>query len=351
MKKHFDFAIIGQGIAGTLLHFLLTQRQLIGLVIDKGHDAASSKVASGLINPITGRKYVRSWMYDELKSEVDKVYKGLERQLTINILNEHQIVRVLSSIKEENLWYEKSIQDGYDKYFVQDVDSDDYKDLINEATSFGEVKEGAKLDMKELIVAYRSHLQESQSLSEAEFDYSKLTQDDDHKWHYADFTFDKVVFCEGWQLRNNPFFSHLGHEAAKGEVLIIKLKNKKLLQSIKKRVFITPLRDNLYWVGSTFEWDFDDHLPTVAKRSYLIQALDDMIGGAYEIVDQWAGVRPTTKDRRPLLGSHPQFSNLYIFNGLGTKGASLGPYWAQQMAAYILDDKPLPMEVDISRFS
>lgn len=351
MSKHYDFAIIGQGIAGTVLHHLLTNKKLNGLVIDKGHESAASKVASGLINPITGRKYVRSWMYDKLKLEVDQVYGELEDLLGIKIIEDHKIVRVLSSIKEENLWYTKSKTEGYEKYFVDEVDSEQYKHLLKDATSYGEVLGGAKLDMKKLISEYRKYLYNSDQLLEAAFDYEKLQKAKDQKWCYQDYTFDRVICCEGWQLRANPFFEKLGQEAAKGEVLIIKLKDVKLSASIKKKVFITPLGDDLFWIGSTYEWEFENHEPTQAKKSYLIKALDDMIEGEYEIVGHWAGVRPTTLDRRPLLGNHPEHHNLYVFNGLGTKGASLAPYWAKQMVSFILGECPIPSEVNITRFS
>ncbi|MEL7021711.1 MAG: hypothetical protein AAGK47_08885, partial [Bacteroidota bacterium] len=61
--------------------------------------------------------------------------------------------------------------------------------------------------------------------------------------------------------------------------------------------------------------------------------------------------RPTVKDRRPFLGKHPDFSRLAIFNGLGTKGASLGPYFAQQMTNHLLQQTALEPDVDITRFA
>ena len=351
MIKHYDFAIVGQGIAGTLLHFLLSKHQLKGLVIDKGHEHAASKVASGLINPITGRKYVKSWMFDELKMELDKVYRELEQFLNIEILKDHGIVRVLSSIKDENQWYSKATLPGYEKYFIQDVDSSSYKDVVKGAASFGEVDGGAKVDLSKLITAYREYLKKEELLEESNFAHDQLVQQDEGIWTDGKSSFDKIIFCEGWQLKNNPFFENLGQEAAKGEVLIIRLEGVQLLKSIKKRIFITPLQNDLYWVGSTYQWEFENDKPTDEKREYLIKALDEMLDKDYEIVDHWAGIRPTTQDRRPLIGKHPNLGNMFVFSGLGTKGASLAPYWAQVMVEYILHNIPIPEEVDIVRHS
>lgn len=351
MKQHHDLLIVGQGIAGTLLHYELSKRGKNVLIIDRGHQHAASAVASGLINPITGRKYVKSWMFDDLYVELDDTYKKLGDLLGDQFLKEHGIVRTLSSIKEENLWYSKSALSSYEKHFVSDVDDSEYKHLINGAVSFGEVKGGAKVDLKALIKAYRTDLANNDLLLEEKFDHSLLRFNSEDQWEYKTHTCDKIVFCEGWRLRENPYFEKLGQEAAKGEVLIIKLAVKRITRSIKKKIFITPLKDDLYWVGSTYEWDFEDANPTNDKRQYLIDAMDEMYNEDYEIVDHWAGVRPTTLDRRPLLGVHPDHKTMYVFNGLGTKGASLAPYWAKQMATYLLDGGDLPTEVDLSRYS
>ena len=75
-----------------------------------------------------------------------------------------------------------------------------------------------------------------------------------------------------------------------------------------------------------------------------------MLKVPYEIRDHKAAVRPTVKDRRPLLGVHPEFPNIFIFNGLGTKGASQGPYFANHMADFLTENTPLDPEVDIRRF-
>ena len=351
MNKIVDFVIVGQGIAGTLLHYLLSKEGLTGVVIDKGHEESASRVASGLINPITGRKYVRSWMFDELKVELTKLYKELEKDLGIKCFENHKIVRVLNSVKEENLWYTKSTTPGYEKYFVEDVDSTPYEGIIKDASSFGEVRDGARIDLSLLIQAYRDKLNADESLIPAEFEYNALSNDHDDSWNYQGLSFDKIIFCEGWRLKFNPYFLNAGQESAKGEALIVRLKGGAIEPSIKKKIFITPLKDGLYWVGSTYQWEFEDHKPTVSKKEYLIDALDKMLDLDYEIVDHIAGVRPTTLDRRPLLGQHPENSNMYVFSGLGTKGASLAPYWANQMIRLIVRNEEIPAEVDIARFS
>lgn len=351
MSANYDYIIVGQGIAGTLMHFLLSQRNKKVLVIDQGHNTAASHVASGLINPITGRKYVKSWMFETLYPAAELVYKQIGEMLHDTFIKPHGIVRTLATIKEENLWFSKSSIPSYEKYFEDDMDDTEYKDLVKGAVSFGAVHGGARVDMRNLISKYRNYLYAKQELKDESFAYDQLVRSNEGNWLYGDIKTDAVIFCEGWQLRNNPFFDKLGQEAAKGEVLIVKLNHQTIDKSIKKKIFITPLGEDLFWVGSSYEWEFENAQPSQTKKQYLIEALDEMYNGSYEIVDHWAGVRPTTIDRRPLLGSHPKLANLHVFNGLGTKGASLGPYWALQMVAYLLDYVEISEEVNIMRHS
>lgn len=351
MRGKYDYIIVGQGIAGTLLHFFLTQKNKSVLVIDQGHSTAASHVASGLINPITGRKYVKSWMFEELFPVAKEVYKQIGELLKTNFINPHGIVRTLKTVKEENQWFSKSAIPSYARYFKNDVDEVEYKKVVNGALSFGEVNGGARVDLRGLISMYRDYLSSKSELMEESFEYDKLTETAERTWFYKSLESNAVVFCEGWQLRMNPYFEKLGQEAAKGEVLIVRLKNHVIDKSIKKKIFITPIGDDLFWVGSSYEWEFADSLPSLNKKLYLTRALDDMYNGSYEIVDHWAGVRPTTIDRRPILGSHPKYTNLHVFNGLGTKGASLGPYWAKQMIAYLIENAEIPYEVNLMRHS
>ena len=68
------------------------------------------------------------------------------------------------------------------------------------------------------------------------------------------------------------------------------------------------------------------------------------------MVQHEAGVRPSSNDRRPILGAHPQQKNIYIFNGLGAKGVMLAPYFAQQLGANITAGKAIDKEASVERY-
>ena len=106
----------------------------------------------------------------------------------------------------------------------------------------------------------------------------------------------------------------------------------------------------MYKVGATFNWTDKDTQPSNEARKELIEKLATLISCDYEIIDQEVGIRPTTGDRRALLGVHPKFKQLALLNGLGTRGIMASPLLAKYLFNFLEKGEPLPAEVDIMRF-
>ena len=119
---------------------------------------------------------------------------------------------------------------------------------------------------------------------------------------------------------------------------------------VKSSVFIIAIGNNLYRVGATYEWTDKTNTPTQTAKEELLSKLRTFINCDFEVVDHRAGVRPTTKDRRPLVGKHHTYKKLYVLNGLGSRGVMIGPYVAQQLFNFIENDRSLNSEIDIARF-
>ena len=137
----------------------------------------------------------------------------------------------------------------------------------------------------------------------------------------------------------------------KGEVLTIKAPDLKLKAAIKSSVFIIPVGNDCYTVGSTYNWDDKSNKPTAAGKDELLSKLKTFITCDFEVVKHVAGIRPTVKDRRPLVGRHSEHQNLYVLNGLGTRGVMIAPYVAQQLFQFIGAKRPLDPEIDCNRFT
>ncbi|MCB0587737.1 MAG: FAD-binding oxidoreductase [Phaeodactylibacter sp.] len=344
-----DFLIIGQGLAGTLLaHFLEQAGQKVH-VVDHYDKRAATRVAAGIINPITGRRYVKSWRVDDLIPFARKTYLELENELGIFIFHRRNILRALFNSREENDWLARAGEEGYADYMLDKPGLEAYAEMTVPAYSYGEVQHSAQVDVGVLADAYRSRLRERHAITEELFDYARLEVFSDSV-RYGDIRAGAAVFCEGYRARHNPFFNYLPFGGAKGEVLLVRIPDVRFGKILKHRIFIVPLENGRYWVGSTYGWDYEDDSPTEQGRAYLEARLRDVLKAPFEVVDHRAAIRPTVKDRRPFLGRHPEFPSLALFNGLGTKGASLGPFWAKQMADFLTKNVTLEEDVDIGRF-
>ncbi|MFO7674135.1 MAG: FAD-dependent oxidoreductase, partial [Lutibacter sp.] len=167
---------------------------------------------------------------------------------------------------------------------------------------------------------------------------------------YNDVIASKIVFCEGFGLKNNPFFNELPMQEAKGELITIHAPNLNIDFMIKSAVFVLPLGNYNYKIGATFNWKDKTQLPTEEGKNELTAKLDTFIKAPYTIVEHVAGIRPTVKDRRPLAGKHPKHQNLAVLNGLGTRGVMIAPTLAKALYNHLENGIALDNEISIARF-
>lgn len=348
-EMKYDYIIVGQGIGGTLLSYFLIKNGQKVLVIDDGHLTSSSKVAAGIVNPITGRRYVKSWMFEELFDFAMTTYHALDELLGIKCFEPRNIVRVLFNNKEVNDYFTRSAELSYQNFMLEATDFSEYAPILKPFYDSGEVTFSGKVNLQTLIRAYAQHLSNTQSLLAENFDFQSLKLNSESIF-YKNIETKRIIFCEGIKATENPFFNYLPFNGAKGQVLIIRIPNFKPIKIFKHKIFLVPLYDDIFWVGATQENGYKDALPTEKGKAHLIEMLEKVIHVPYEILEQQAAIRPNTRDRRPFIGQHLIFDKLFIFNGLGTKGSSLAPYFAHHFTDYLLGKSPLMKAVDIQRF-
>jgi len=346
----YDALIVGQGLAGTLISWQLEKSGWTVYHVDPGHEQASSNVAAGLMNPITGRRYVKSWRFDDLLPVARQTYRELENELGITLYNEYGIIRSLFNHREENDWLARTGDPAYQPYMLDEPRMATYADHIRPAYSYGEVRQSSQVYIGRLIKAFRNRLLVKKAIREEAFAYD-LLEVSEHAVRYKDIGARKVVFAEGAAAAKNPYFAHLPFGGAKGQAIWVRIPGADFPKILKQRIFIVPWEDDVYWIGSTNANQFEHDGPTEEARSYLTERLSDILTLPFELIDHRSAIKPTVKDRRPFLGRHHEHDHLYIFNGLGTKGTSLGPYWAVHLRDFILKNSTLDKEVDIRRFS
>jgi glycine oxidase len=345
-----DYLIVGQGLAGTLLSYFLIKEGKKVLVIGKSLPGASSECAAGIVNPVTGRRYAKSWRYDELFPFAKTVYKELEQFLNIPIWHEMNILRVFQNLIDQNEWDRRSSYPEYKPYIVEPPELGNFSGKVAIEKPFGELRYCSQVAVPQLIHAFQEYLEGNSMFLEEVFNFEDLYVTDNQLF-YKSIRPEKIVFCEGAQAIHNPFFNHLPFSVTKGELLLVRIPNVDFNKMLKCRLFLVPLGKDLFWVGSTSRFEFENSEPTEQNGEWLRSNLKEILKVPYEILDHKAAIRPTVFDIRPFLGAHLLHSSLFIFNGLGTKGAVLGPYFANQMVMFMCGKTSLESDVDINRFS
>ncbi len=344
----FDFLIVGQGLAGTMLvHFLLRSKNSF-LVVDDSHFKSSSLVGAGIMNPITGRRLVKSWRADEIFPFAKSIYHEIEKLTSELFFHEMLICKLFANNQELNDWSGKEKLQEYRDYMVHQSINELEKHFHCEHGGFF-IRQSGYVEMNKLVTAYRKLLREQSLLFEQKFDYKIQLENETAIWNGIEFS--KIIFCEGNAVLQNPFFSWLPFKLAKGEILTAKIPELNLNHIVSKNIFILPMENDLYKIGSTYEWDFETDEPTEKGKNDLTERLRKTIKLPFEIIDHVAGIRPTNVDRRPYLGLHPKHKQLAVFNGLGTKGASLAPFFANQLSEFLISGKEINEEVNVKRFA
>jgi len=338
--------LIGQGIAGTMLSWALKRRGVQVFLADAALPGSASSVAAGIINPVTGKRFVKSWRFDEFFPAAQSAYQLLENELNIKVWSEQSILRLLATPEEANDWSARCALPDYADFLRESGDAGSWAGLVKPGFKFGIIQRAARVDFQKLISAFRQKAISSGIFLEKKLDYQEVE-------HLAS-EYDSIIFCEGYRGQENPFFPDLPWQLAKGEALLIRFQDERasaIGEMLKKTMTLVPVGDNLFWAGGSYQWHFPDLLPSEGEKTFILNHLKEMLAAPFEIVGHVAGVRPTVKDRRPFIGQSRVNSNIFIFNGLGTKGALLAPFWAEHFAAHILVGKQLDAEVDVRRFA
>ena len=280
----YDYLIVGQGIGGTLLSWYLKKKGKSFYFIDNNHHHAASNIAAGIINPITGRKYVKSWRIEQFLPVAKQAYSEISNFLDEKIYHEKLIYRGLYNIQDENTWESRKTDEVAGQYIVDQPHTEEYSNKINGIFSYGVLKGGMQVQLPSIIKLYRKYLKNNDLITESKFLYEELNISDSGV-KYRNIEAGHLIFSEGYQSDFNPYFNYLPFEAAKGDVLIIKIKGRPFNNILRHKVFIAPIDDEHYWVGSDYRWKFEDDSPDPEKRKELIEVLDKILNVPYEIVN------------------------------------------------------------------
>lgn len=347
-NKKIDYLVVGSGLAGILFCELLKQHGKSFIVIDD-QSQKSSVVAGGLYNPVVLKRFTPAWNAKKLLEVALPMYNHLEKQFKAKLDYKLPVLRVFASVEEQNNWFLAQDKSTLSEFMNPKIITNK-NPSIKADFGLGEVLETGRVDTLTLIKEYRKKHRETKQFLEESFIYNDIVFKENNRMTYKYIDAKHIVFAEGFGLKNNPFFNHLPLNGTKGELILIKSPQLKLNFVLKSNVFIIPKQDDYYLVGATYEWTDKTNKVTKQAKNELIKKLKTIICCEFEVVKQYAGIRPTVKDRRPLVGTHNKYHNLHVLNGLGTRGVMIAPYVAHQLFNNIEHKTPLDSEIDIKRF-
>ena len=341
-----DYIIVGSGLAGIAFSEFACNNNKSFVVINN-QSQNSSKIAGGLYNPVILKRFSEVWQAQEQLDLLYSFYGNIEKKLGVKLDYRLPLLRKFYSVEEQNNWFTASDKPNLSKFLSTDLITKKW-DEIDSPFNFGEVLHSGYLDTALLLEEYKKSLISINCYQEETFDYPQLNINAEFL-EYKNIKAKHIIFAEGFGMLLNPFFSKLPLDGTKGELLLIKAPNLDVDVILKSSIFIIPLGNDLYKVGATYNWEDKTNVPTEAAKKELVANLSELINCDFEIIEHYAGVRPTVKDRRPLVGSHPIHKNIHVLNGLGTRGVMLAPAMALALFNNIENDIPLDKNIDISR--
>ena len=343
-----EYLIIGQGISGSFLSYYLRKEGKDFIVIDNNNSRSPSKIAAGIINPVTGRRLVTVWKVDEVLPFAWDAYQHIGHELNITAISQKSIIDFFPNPFMRESFLQK-IGTG-DKYVHPYPEQNHFNNFFNYDLGCGEIRPVYTAHLETLLPAWRQQLQKENKLLEEDFDIAQLKVEK-NKVHYKNITADKIIFCDGTSSFENPFFKQLPFAPNKGEALVLHIPGLPDQHIYKKGLMIVPLaQPDLFWVGASYIWDFDNSDPTETFRQNTEKALQQWLKIPFTVVEHRSGLRPATLERRPFVGFHPVHTNVGILNGMGTKGCSLAPFFARQLTDHLLYEEPIAVDAGIERF-
>lgn len=342
------YLIVGQGLAGTMLSYFLSKKNIAHKVIAAQTLPSASEVAAGMFNPLVFRRLTKSWMVDELLPIMNKTFHELEQELSTKLIYNIPIAKLIQP-GQRDWWLERVNSQKLDAYF-DGIYARKAGDGIQAPYEIALLKNTGYVDLSLLVKTYRELLRTQNNLIVADLKHAEL-QMETYRVKWNGFEAEKIIFCEGSFAKNNPYFPENVFYLAKGDILTAHIPRLSEAYIINKDMFIMPRGNQQFLIGSTYErdqltWDVDP-----SQADALLQKAQSLINFPITLLKHEVGIRPTVKDRRPVLGFHSEHKSLAFFNGLGTKGVMLAPYFANQMTEFLENPNiPLHPEIKLERF-
>lgn len=334
-----EYWVIGAGLAGALVvhHLRAAGKEVVWY--DRYTPQTASRTGAGIMNPITGRKFVFSWQFDAFHKEAVQLYGELETAER-PILHRLSILKGLSTPGDVNNWCIRLGSSPYDRFMQEPFAGEDLP-FLRDCLALGEITPVCRVDMQAVVdqVSYRWGPPKQGQLARP----GHLTTPDREIEIPEART---IILATGASAEAIPGID-LPLSPYQGQALMIRTSDLPQDRIIHHRLKVVPYGGDLFWVGTFDQWDDLTESPTTQGRIRIEEDLSRSFSIKYSVVDQVSGIRPASRTRRPFTGRLPGHANTYVINGLGTKGASLAPLVARNLCDHLIHGKPVWSELSI----
>ncbi|MBM3413494.1 MAG: FAD-binding oxidoreductase [Bacteroidetes bacterium] len=343
-----DVLVIGQGISGTWLSYYLEKNEIDHFVIDQENPQSASRQAGGLINPVTGRNKVKTWMADQLLPFCLTAYQQMGTCLGTSVMDTKTIIECFTNPEAAALFSRRVNENPHyleipDDYPIQ-------LDLFHNCKKLGLIRPAYVVNLPLLLSNWRARLRRFGKIGEYNFDLNQLIETD-KGFNYQHITCKRIIFCDGASIQERNTWAKIPLAPTKGEALVLKIEGLPSSFIYKNKLTLLPLAETDYWwVGSSYEWAFEHAGPTPLYREHTVKALKKWLAIPFEVIEQRAAIRMGTMERRPLVGFDSPEKKWGLLNGMGTKGCSLAPYFAFQLVENMIRGSVIDPEANWTRF-
>ena len=344
-----QFLIVGQGVAGTCLGWKLWQQGATVRIVDDGHLTSSTRVAAGMVNPITGKRLTLTPNWEDMLPAARAFYREVEDRCGVTIYHEMPLQRIHRNKNERTRVAKRRETPAYAPYLGKDLPRGSLPGVSDEFGSV-EIHHAGRIDTRMLLTATRIAFREADILRETQLAYDELkVETDGAVWrgeHY-----ERVIFCDGMRVLQNPWFRELQTDPVKGEILELRFAEALPPGILNKGKWLLPTSAHEARFGATYDRRSFDCSPTAEGKEELLDALIKLLPDAItpEVTGHVAGVRICTQDNQPLIGMHPSEPRLGLFNGFGSKGNSLVPWWADAFITALCGEQTLSPHANLER--
>ncbi|MBM3413091.1 MAG: FAD-binding oxidoreductase [Bacteroidetes bacterium] len=343
-----EVLVIGQGISGTWLSYYLEKNEIDHFVIDQENPQSASRQAGGLINPVTGRNKVKTWMADQLLPFCLTAYQQLGACLDTEVIDAKTIIECFTNSEAAALFSRRVNENPH--YLEIPVDHPVQLDLFHNCKELGLIKPAYVVNLPLILSNWRARLRKAGKLGEYVFDPNQLVETATG-FNYQHINCKRIIFCDGASIQERNAWANIPLAPTKGEALVLKIKGLPSPFIYKNKLTLLPLAEaDYWWVGSSYEWAFEHAHPSSLFKEQTIKALENWLAIPFEVIEQRAAIRMGTMERRPLVGFDSPEKKWGLLNGMGTKGCSLAPYFAFQLVENMLRGSVIDPEANWTRF-